>query len=164
MKRFLFTGLCLLVLTLISCSRKKEEAAAPAVSGEENREVHALQIEKVVPGFSGADTLEMDEAEPDTAETDEESRLEEERLGTDVLNYLEDEANFSSPIIEDTNPVSAGDQENPPQVESVEKRLLDSYNRLKVMEYEDELFFPVKKDDSSVLIHYSNKIIFVYVM
>ena len=96
---------------------------------------------------------------------------EESRLGEDVLSYLEDEANFQPPIIEETeeNPVETGNTESEesgsdaempkvPEVESVEKRLLDSYNRLKVMEYGSELFFPMQKEGGdAVLVHYSNK-------
>ena len=96
--------------------------------------------------------------------------LEEERLGNEVLNFLEDDNNFIPPIIENTTeekeqieeeagPEETGQTNMPvPEVESVEKRLLDSYNRLKVMEYGQELFFPVQREQGdAVLIHYSNK-------
>lgn len=96
--------------------------------------------------------------------------LEEERLGNEVLNFLEDDNNFIPPIIENTTeekeqieeeagPEEPGQTNKPvPEVESVEKRLLDSYNRLKVMEYGQELFFPVQREQGdAVLIHYSNK-------
>ncbi len=98
--------------------------------------------------------------------------MEEARLGEEVFSFLEDESNFHPPIIEDIEePVpeeqesEKGAQENSdqkekpvPEVETVEKRLLDSYNRLKVMEYGSELFFPMQKEKGdAVLVHYSNK-------
>ena len=96
--------------------------------------------------------------------------LEEERLGNEVLNFLEDDNNFIPPIIENTTEEKEQVEEETvpeetdqtnlpvPEVESVEKRLLDSYNRLKVMEYGQELFFPVQREQGdAVLIHYSNK-------
>jgi len=142
MKRFLFAGLFLAALTLFSCSRKKQETQVPAQdSVPVSAQVPAQAQETQTP-------IEVEE----TAETSpeyEEFAAEEERMGTEVLDFLEDESNFSSPIIET--------EEGIPEAEPVEKRLLDSYNRLKVMEYGTEVFLPVNKEDSSVLIHYSNK-------
>lgn len=98
---------------------------------------------------------------------------EEARLGEEVLSFLEDENNFIPPIIEDVGESSTeessgtSDKESEseltdeipvPEVEASEKRLVDAYNRLKVMEFGSELFFPMKgQNDNSILVHYSNK-------
>ena len=148
MKRFLFAGLALIVLTLCSCSRKKAAQTQEGVSSESDL---VLNIDPDRPQL--ADT-ELAAAE----EIDEEFLAEEERHGTEVLSFLEDEANFTSPIIQtEEEPAAETEEGEAPQVEAVEKRLLDAYNRLKVMEYDTELFVPVNNQDSSVMIHYSNK-------
>ena len=145
MKKQLFSGLFLIVLTLCSCSRKKTEKA-------ENTETEtaetAITTETTEEKSTTVDVIESQSIIEDNSEYDEDFFAEEERLGTEVLDFLENEANFSSPIIEET------------QVESVEKRLLDAYNRLKVMEFESEIFIPSKginADSASVLVHYSKK-------
>ena len=146
MKRFLYlTGLVLVFLTLASCSRKKEKTLqsneVPAILAEEN---HSF--------LEGESTERLSsEADAGLSETESESESEsEDSPSSNLLSFLEDEANFTSPIIEESD-------EALPQTESVEKRLIDAYKRLKVMEYDSELFFPVNKSDSSELIHYSNK-------
>ena len=144
MKRFLFAGLLLTVLTLFSCSRKKDQTPV----------VQEIQSET---GYLA--DITVPETTPEPLETpDEDFIAQEERLGTDVLNFLEDESNFTSPIIENTDQdESEADGEQVPEIETVEKRLLDSYNRLKVMEYGSELFIPQTQNDTSILVHYSNK-------
>ena len=124
MKRFLFAGLLLICLTLCSCSRKKtaEQEAAVPVQIEQS-------AEDPIP-----EEIYIEENEPQEYQT---------------LDYLEDESNYSSPVIQNTP------EEH--EVEPVEKRLTDAYNRLKAMEYGTEKFLPVKNGDSSILIHYSNK-------
>ena len=168
--------MALLLLTLCSCSRKKTEAPAqasiraetPADNSEwieeDDDEVEELSsldtfkngIQKLNFQMNAQDEQNQQESEPVFA--DEEYTAEEERLGTEVLSFLEDEANFTSPIIESSDTLEQQQQtDTVPEVESVEKRLLDAYNRLKVMEFETEVFIPVTKEDSSVLVHYSNK-------
>ena len=145
MKRIVFAGWFLIVLTLLSCSRKK--APEPAVTENSGSQLSLAEVDII-------DKMPQTE---DSTQEKEVFEAEETRLGTEVLSYLEDEANFSSPIIEDTEPASVLEEDTSvPQVESVEKRLLDAYNRLKVMEYDTELFIPVTKENSSVLVHYSN--------
>lgn len=146
MNRYFFAGLFLILLTLCSCSRKKEKSVA-VTDAESQPEVYP-QEQSVKNNFFGAeitDTAGTAGTEAPEEVIDEEFLAEEERYGTEVLNFLEDEANFTSPIVEDT-------------VESVETRIVDAYNRLKVMEFESEVFIPSVEQDSSVLIHYSNKI------
>ena len=46
-----------------------------------------------------------------------------------------------------------GDGDNPPAVEPVEKRILDAKNRLKIMEYNSEVFLPVSNKNNSVMVH-----------
>ena len=177
MKRFLFAGLFLCLLTLLSCSRKKSEAQVssetsqvPAersepLSDEEFAERISSQIselnkgrnilregsavEEVIEPKAGNEEIE----ESTLSEEDQAYAAEEERLGTDVLDYLENESNFTSPITQTAVP----DEDSVPDVETVEKRLVDAYSRLKVMEFESELFVPASNEDSSVLVHYSNK-------
>ena len=145
MKRFIFAGLFLSLLTLCSCSRKKTEEPVPASSEAKD----LIDIEE--------QPASLQEKLITPQEIDEGYLAEEERLGTDVLSYLEDEANFTSPIIQTQDEAAENQDEIVPQVEAVEKRLLDAYNRLKVMEYESEVFIPVNKEDSSIIVHYSNK-------
>ena len=128
MKKKLFTGLFLIALTLCSCSRKKKETQA----------LEQPPAQASVRAETPGDTFEWIE--------DEEEETPPQIVQT--LDFLENESNFTSPIIEET------------QVESVEKRLVDSYNRLKVMEFESEIFIPsagVLDQSSSVLVHYSKK-------
>ena len=146
MKRFLFAGLFLTLLTLCSCSRKKAEE--PVSNSSDAQDLADIEQQAVA----------LQETLNTPQEVDEGYLAEEERLGTDVLSYLEDEANFTSPIIETQNNAAQPEDETVPQVEAVEKRLLDSYNRLKAMEYESEIFIPVNKEDSSIIVHYSNKV------
>ena len=157
MKRFLYAGLFLILVTLCSCSRKKAEASAQAVPDSNTAQVQHETVGDLI------DATEQSELVDDSSEVDEEFLAQEERLGTEVLNFLEDEANFTSPVIEDIEKSDEAyeadetGEEKVPEVETVEKRLLDSYNRLKVMEYGSELFIPVSKDDSSIVVHYSDK-------
>ena len=152
MKKQLFTGLLLILLTLCSCSRKKTQTAEAVQTAE------TVQAAEVVVSSEVEEQTSVEPSVEEDVEIDEEFLAEEERYGTEVLSFLEDESNFTSPIIENTESESSqNNNETVPQVETVEKRLIDSYNRLKVMEYGSELFLPVTKEDSSVLIHYSNK-------
>ena len=200
MNKYLLAGLLLFVLTFISCSQKKVVEKNPPDTEVQNYIFERLMEGKVPAAFKNLmfrysfknHTVRylFEEAYPDctgiydstnfySASLDDASwvdnmliSLEEARLGEEVFNFLEDEANFHPPIIEDTEEASsdsqesdseskeASDQNNPavPEVEAVEKRLLDSYNRLKVMEYGKELFFPLQREQGdAVLIHYSNK-------
>lgn len=193
-------GFFLFLLTFISCSQKKEVEKNPPDKEVQNYIFERLMEGKVSAAFKNLmfrtsfknHTVRylFEEAYPDctgiydstnyySASLDDASwvddmliSLEEARLGEEVFNFLEDEANFHPPIIEDTKEASsdsqesereskeASDQNNPavPEVEAVDKRLLDSYNRLKVMEYGKELFFPLQREQGdAVLIHYSNK-------
>ena len=199
MNRFLFAGLFLFLLTFISCSQKKAVEKTPP-NKEVQQYIFERLMEQKLPEYfkelmfrpsikKASVRYLFEEAYPEcmgiydstgfySPDFDDASWVdaaliaaEESRLGEDVLSYLEDEANFQPPIIEETeeNPVetdnteseeSGFDAEMPkvPEVESVEKRLLDSYNRLKVMEYGSELFFPMQKEGGdAVLVHYSNK-------
>lgn len=151
MKRFLYAGLFLIIVTLCSCSRKKAEASAQAVPDSNTAQVQHETVGDLI------DATEQSELVDDSSEIDEEFLAQEERLGTEVLNFLEDEANFTSPVIEDIEKSDEFEEESVPEVEAVEKRLLDSYNRLKVMEYGSELFVPVTGEDSSIVVHYSDK-------
>ena len=147
MKRFLFAGLLLTVLILFSCSRKKDQTPAPQETQSESG--YLAGIPEPVAESPAQEPIEA---------PDEEYLAQEERLGTEVLNFLEDESNFTSPIIENIDQDEPAEgEEQVPEVETVEKRLLDSYNRLKVMEYGSELFIPQTQNDSSILIHYSDK-------
>ena len=187
MKRFLFAGLFLCLLTLLSCSRKKSQAQVSSdatqapietndpLSQAEFAERISSQISELNKGrsilkeenamheeFKEYEVIIEDEDYDKNTDSIQESELseeeqayaaEEERLGTDVLNYLENESNFTSPITQTDVPV----EDSVPDVETVEKRLVDAYSRLKVMEFESELFVPSAREDSSVLVHYSNK-------
>lgn len=111
---------------------------------------------------------------------------EESRIGTEIIEILENEENMSSPIVEETENTTKTDSENEqnadsetsdeenseqnnqesseneeesdvPIVEGVEKRLTDSYNRLKVLEFASEIFLPIEKEDQTVFIHASDK-------
>lgn len=200
MNKYLLAGFFLFLLTFISCSQKKAVEKNPPDKEVQNYIFERLMEGKVPAAFKNLmfrtsfknHTVRylFEEAYPDctgiydstnfySASLDDASwvdnmliSLEEARLGEEVFNFLEDEANFHPPIIEDTEEASSGSQEsereskeasdqyNPavPEVEAVEKRLLDSYNRLKVMEYGKELFFPLQREQGdAVLIHYSNK-------
>ena len=158
MKRFIFAGLFLSLLTLCSCSRKKNQVSSQPEPQSGNTGVLSEQ-----PQLSDINKEEIGEEQTSLSPDedflpDEEFLAQEERLGTEVLNFLEDEANFTSPIIEDSEEKGDfDDEEAVPEVETVEKRLLDSYNRIKVMEYGSELFIPVVKEDSSIVVHYSDK-------
>ena len=153
MKRFLFAGLLLTVLTLFSCSRKKDQTTADQSTQTAQSDDMLLASRDEMPATE-ENLLEIVNPE----EQDEEFLAQEERYGTEVLNFLEDESNFTSPVIENIDEYKPEDEEYAPEVEAVEKRLLDSYNRLKVMEYGTELFIPQTQNDSSVLIHYSDKV------
>lgn len=141
MKRFLFTALFLAVLTLFSCSRKKtdkpEEAQGQSEEARMPQEQQELQL------TDNTDNIENQDSMPSQEEIIEiEERLPEIEQ---TLDFLEDEANYSSPVSEDG------------EVEPVEKRLTDAYKRLKVMEYGNEKFLPSKQGNNSVLVHYSDK-------
>jgi len=69
--------------------------------------------------------------------------LEEARMGNEILNLLEDEESLQSPVELE-------------QAETVEKRLTDSYNRLKILEFGKERFIPVSNTDSSVFVYYAD--------
>ena len=178
MKRFLFAGLILCLLTLLSCSRKKQEPSqtqiptgyrAETPGGDDfewieeeteeqnltdriNRQFSDLSItnKRIKDGSATSELNTLPEAntvpepevqsqeEPELSSEDEAFAAEEERLGTDVLNYLENESNFTSPITQTDVP----DSDSVPEVETVEKRLVDAYSRLKIMEFESELFVP----------------------
>ncbi len=143
----MFAGIVLSLLTLCSCSRKK---ASQAADGD------LITIPK--PEEINLPIFSTDSEMPEEEALDEEYIAEEERYGTDVLNYLEDEANFTSPIIQTEEEISPTAEDNQaPEVETVEKRLTDAYNRLKAMEYGSEIFLPVNNQDSSVIVHYSDK-------
>lgn len=206
MNKYLFAGLFLSLLTLISCSQKKSEEKNPP-----DKEVQQFIFEKLmenkVPSYFEnlmkrpsvkLNTVRylFEEAYPECAgiydctgiyspDLDDGSWVdsvliaaEESRLGEEVFSFLEDEANFIPPIIEeiaeipteteeeliesldiDTETEAALIDEKPvPEVEATEKRLIDAYSRLKVMEFGSELFFPMKgQNDNSILVHYSNK-------
>lgn len=130
MKRFLFAGLILALLTLFSCSRKKQEVEDSSQTQDQIPTGYRAET----PGGDDFEWIEVEETEEETTQEIDQT-----------LDFLEDEANYSSPISEDG------------EVEPVEKRLTDAYNRLKIMEYGTEKFLPVKNGDSSVLVHYSNK-------
>ena len=94
--------------------------------------------------------------------------MEEERFGSEVLNLLEDESVMQEPIVQPQEEQSeqkseqetderSDSEQRPVEAEAVEKRLLDSYNRLKVMEYGNERFLPVNANSSKILVHYSDK-------
>ena len=127
------------MIILSSCSRKKSQEA-PQDSNP------AIINEDFIPSWKRGKESQEKQENQETLNTDEVPANEEEGLGSDTLSFLEDEANFTSPIVEESG------------VEPVEKRLLDAYNRLKLMEFDTESFMPVNKEDSSVLIHYSNNI------
>ena len=139
MKKKIFTGLFLIVLTLCSCSRKKTEAQT----------TEQLPPQASIRAETPGENFEWIEEEDPVPAIEEEIPSEETPPEiVQTLDFLENEANFTSPIIEDT------------QVESVEKRLIDAYNRLKVMEFESEIFIPsagMQDKDSSILVHYSKK-------
>ncbi len=170
MKRFLFAGLFLLAFTICSCSRKKtdtEVAPLQTVDAETIKEITPEELSQLIENNTVTNKFDLSsEKNNDDAPVNELSQeeidfaSEEERMGTDVLSFLEDEANFTSPIIQTAEPAEqtqASDEEQAPLVESVEKRLLDSYSRLKVMEFDTEIFIPVSNEENTVLIHYSNK-------
>ena len=100
--------------------------------------------------------------------------MEENRLGDEVLSLLEDEENFIPPIVEyenledfenqeaDSEKTEQSDsdenglQNTESEPETVEKRLTDSYNRLKIMEFGKERFVPYNNGDETVFVHYSD--------
>ena len=154
MKRFLFAGIVLTLLTLCSCSRKK---GSQSQEGDLVTIPNPKDTNAVTQIFNQAQEAENQPVE-ETQALDPDFIAEEERYGTEVLNFLEDEANFSSPIVQTDEEIKPADQDQEaPEVEAVEKRLTDAYNRLKVMEYGSEIFLPVSNGDSSVIVHYSNK-------
>ena len=138
MKRFLYPGLFLIFLTLISCSRKKTEENQLAVNTESAGENSSVSEASSI---SGEEILPEEDIHP-----------EEEIHATQLLDYLENEENFTSPIIE--NPDA---EDFLLDVETVEKRLVDSYNRLKVMEYGSEIFIPAQNQEEKILVHYADK-------
>lgn len=84
--------------------------------------------------------------------------MEETRLGTEIFELLENDLEMKPPIIEEIaleneSTDTQADEEKDFIIEGVEKRLLDSYNRLKVMEFESELFIPYEQNNSTILIH-----------
>ena len=109
--------------------------------------------------------------------------LEEERLGSELFDLMENALEITSPVdqtesfenadeaekngetgdsdgsgeaeqSEDSETASfEGDGDNPPAVEPVEKRILDAKNRLKIMEYNSEVFLPVSNKNNSVMVH-----------
>ena len=174
MKRFVIAGLILCLVTLFSCSRKKKETTQQAsiraeTPGGDDFEWNEeeLDIQKLIDKSHFNSLIpdeklnKNDERTSSLEQTFDDFTAEEERLGSEVLSYLEDESNFTSPIIEETPEPSDNLENNEettvPKVESVEKRLLDANNKLKAMEFESEVFVPYSKEDSSVLVHYSNK-------
>ena len=200
MNKYLLAGLLLFVLTFISCSQKNVVEKNPPDKEVQNYIFERL-MEKKAPSYFETLMFRysfknhtvrylFEEAYPDCigiydstgfySESLDDANwvdsmlvsLEEARLGEEVFNFLEDEANFHPPIIEEFEEASLDSQNSDenvnedseqnntsvPQVETVEKRLLDSYNRLKVMEFGSELFFPIQKEKGdAVLIHYSDK-------
>lgn len=175
MKKYFYAGILLAVLaTLSSCSRKKEIGALPDKRVQEyifseylrgntpqafdrlmmrpvmDRGTVVYLYEKLYPECSGMiDSMDFycDACDNGSWVDAVLISMEETRLGDEILSLLEDEANLSDPIIEENDTV---------EVEAVEKRLLDSYNRLKVMQYDTEYFLPVAGTDSSTIVHYSN--------
>ena len=81
--------------------------------------------------------------------------FQESLNGDELLSLLEDEDSILPPI--DSTISDSEDSENSEAVEeSVEKLLIDSYGKLKIMEFSTERFLPQKSNDSTVFVHYSN--------
>lgn len=76
-----------------------------------------------------------------------ESEKTDENLDDNKNNENKDDSNIENKINEDI-----------PKIESVEKRLLDSKNRLKRMEYNAEVFIPQKLGDKYVSVHFYGKL------
>ena len=77
--------------------------------------------------------------------------MEEMRYGQEVLDLLETDVQEEIPQTPET------EQETADNTPSVEKTLLDSYGRLRILEFGNERFIPQSLLDSQVLVHFSDK-------
>lgn len=125
------TILFFLILFSISCSQKKSE------NPSDDLEVYNPYSE--YEGFYVPDFDDGSWVEQVVNETQEEIAAEE------IQSLLEIQSIIQSPYSVNQN-----------EVEFVEKRLTDSNNRLKIMEYGNEIFVPVEKNKSLVLINKCN--------
>ena len=126
-KIFLF----FLILLFFSCSQKKVDDSSN-ISGED---FYDSEFE----GFYVPDFDDGNWVQQIVNETQEELAAEE------IQNLLEIQSIIQSPFSVNQN-----------EVEFVEKRLSDSNRRLKIMEYGNEIFIPVEKQNSLVFINKSN--------
>jgi antitoxin component YwqK of YwqJK toxin-antitoxin module len=113
--------------------------------------------------------------------------LEEERLGAELFDLMENTLEIPSPIEEreilentEASAASEGAKETDetdessevdgsdasteaagsdkiPEVAPVESRILDAKNRLKIMEYNSEIFLPLSNKKNSVMVHFFEK-------
>ena len=87
--------------------------------------------------------------------------LEEKRLGLELFDLMENTLEITSPIEEEnTEEQNEVDDElknlsdKDLEAEPVEKRILDAKNRLKIMEYNSEIFLPLSNKRNSVMVHF----------
>lgn len=128
-KGFLF----LIIICLISCSQKKSDDSSE--NKEENQQESEYSF--YIP-------------EDDTGDWVEEvvNRTQEEIAAEEIQSLLEIQSIIQSPYSVNQN-----------EIEFVEKRLTDSNNRLKIMEYGNEVFVPVESGRDLILINKCNSYI-----
>jgi len=92
------------------------------------------------------------------------SPFEAEESGADSLNKESEEAGEQTEEKAEENKKASDSnlkEEDPfakyeaiPEVEPVESRILDAKNRLKIMEYNSEVFIPISKKNNSIMVHF----------
>ena len=175
----IFACLTALVLTICSCSQKKPAKIFVPNKNYQQYIFTQIQNDKVPqyfkrlmmrPVLQGGSTLYVfeklypectglyDSAGFYSGECDNGSwvefllfSMEEMRYGQEVLDLLETDVQEEIPQTPET------EQETADNTPSVEKTLLDSYGRLRILEFGNERFIPQSLLDSQVLVHFSDK-------